>query len=439
MKKKEHSVNIPTIEEVENEQKRLRHRAVYQRTLRGTIAVLLVVAAISVLVATLWMPVLQIYGSSMSPTLEAGQIVVSVKTSQLKTEKTLEGSENEVAPYETVTEGKTHGKIYKGNKTEDKTIPVVPTGTTEITEPGSMVWKIGDMAAGEVRTLTYFVKLKGKVNLKQAEIRNKADVFLKNYQRAYDEFSFTPKITYDMAKNRDSKYVNNIVKNSDGSYTINYKIEFLLDKDKSNFPLKNFELRDFLDYGDIYTNSELLANGYVYYNRDSVKLYAKKNTETAYSEVDGGNYDTLWSDKSDNYTSNWTKTTNPTRFKITGTSGNPITVNPGEGYYATYSITVKPEAMAYMKANSIDVKNRFLVAAENVENNYDYGIDRVYNQKTVGGYTWNQKMVGNVTTDAQTITMTGEKYNLTSGSITQDTSEDTTFTVPVGSYPLWLA
>ena len=85
MKKKEHSVNIPTIEEVENEQKRLRHRAVYQRTLRGTIAVLLVVAAISVLVATLWMPVLQIYGSSMSPTLEAGQIVVSVKTSQLKT------------------------------------------------------------------------------------------------------------------------------------------------------------------------------------------------------------------------------------------------------------------------------------------------------------------------------------------------------------------
>lgn len=95
------------------------------------------------------------------------------------TEKTLEGSENEVAPYETVTEGKTHGKIYKGNKTEDKTIPVVPTGTTEITEPGSMVWKIGDMAAGEVRTLTYFVKLKGKVNLKQAEIRNKADVFLK--------------------------------------------------------------------------------------------------------------------------------------------------------------------------------------------------------------------------------------------------------------------
>ena len=84
-KKEKLSIDIPTIEEVENEKKRLRHQAVYRKTLRGTIAVLIVVAAISVLVATLWMPVLQIYGSSMSPTLEAGQIVVSVKTNQLKT------------------------------------------------------------------------------------------------------------------------------------------------------------------------------------------------------------------------------------------------------------------------------------------------------------------------------------------------------------------
>ena len=342
----------------------------------------------------------------------------------------LKGSENGVAPYETVAEGKTHGTIYKGNKTDGKTIPVAPTGT-EITEPGSMVWKIGEMAAGEVRTLTYFVKLKGQVNLNQAKINNKADVFLKSYQRAYDEDSFTPKIDYT---NRMKKTTNNTVKNLDGSYTINYKIEFSLDTNNSNFPLKNFELRDFLDYGDIYTNSELLAKGYVYYNRDSVKLYAKKNTETAYSEVDGGNYDTLWSDKSDNYTSNWTKTTNPTRFKITGTSGNPITVNPGEGYYATYSITVKPEAMAYMKANSIDVKNRFFVAADNVQNKFDYGIDRVYNVATVGGYTWNQKMVGNVTTADQTITMIGTRYDLKNGTIIEDTSADTTFTVPVGSY-----
>ena len=45
---------------------------------------MVVVAAISVLVATLWMPVLSIYGYSMSPTLEQGQYVVSVKNTDLK-------------------------------------------------------------------------------------------------------------------------------------------------------------------------------------------------------------------------------------------------------------------------------------------------------------------------------------------------------------------
>ena len=85
MKETNPSMDVPEIEEAEKEQKRLRRREVYRQTLRGTVAVLIVVAAVSVLVATLWMPVLQIYGSSMSPTLEPGQIVVSLKNKHLKT------------------------------------------------------------------------------------------------------------------------------------------------------------------------------------------------------------------------------------------------------------------------------------------------------------------------------------------------------------------
>lgn len=76
---------LPSIQEVKEEQDRLTHRVRYQQTLRGTIAVLIVVAAVSVLVATLWLPVLQIYGSSMSPTLQDGQIVLSVRRSHLET------------------------------------------------------------------------------------------------------------------------------------------------------------------------------------------------------------------------------------------------------------------------------------------------------------------------------------------------------------------
>ena len=49
--------------------------------LRSTIYTLIVVAAVAVLVATIWMPVLQIYGASMAPTLDEGDIVISVKGS----------------------------------------------------------------------------------------------------------------------------------------------------------------------------------------------------------------------------------------------------------------------------------------------------------------------------------------------------------------------
>lgn len=74
------SVEIPSMEQIEKERSRLQYRSRYSRTLKSTIAVLLVVAAIAVLIATLWMPVLRIYGTSMVPTLEDGQIVISVKT-----------------------------------------------------------------------------------------------------------------------------------------------------------------------------------------------------------------------------------------------------------------------------------------------------------------------------------------------------------------------
>lgn len=71
-------------DEVKEELSRLKERERYLKKVQKTLSVLVVVAAISVLVATLWMPVLKIYGSSMDPTLENGQIVVSIKTKKLK-------------------------------------------------------------------------------------------------------------------------------------------------------------------------------------------------------------------------------------------------------------------------------------------------------------------------------------------------------------------
>lgn len=74
----------PALQQMEAELKREKHKRRYHRVLRSTIYTLIVVAAISVLVATLWLPVLQIYGSSMSPVLEDGDIVVSVKSGDFR-------------------------------------------------------------------------------------------------------------------------------------------------------------------------------------------------------------------------------------------------------------------------------------------------------------------------------------------------------------------
>lgn len=71
----------PTVNQLEAELAREKYRRRYGRVMRSTIYTLIIVAAVVVLVATLWLPVLQIYGSSMTPTLEEGEIVVSVKGS----------------------------------------------------------------------------------------------------------------------------------------------------------------------------------------------------------------------------------------------------------------------------------------------------------------------------------------------------------------------
>ena len=75
---------LPSVEQLKAELGREQYKKRLKRVLRSTIYSLIVVAAVAVLVATIWMPVLQIYGSSMTPTLTEGNIVVSVKGSDFE-------------------------------------------------------------------------------------------------------------------------------------------------------------------------------------------------------------------------------------------------------------------------------------------------------------------------------------------------------------------
>ena len=74
----------PTTEQLEGELKRVRYKSRYRSVLRSTIYSLITVAAIAVLIATLWLPVLQVYGNSMTPALQNGEIIFTVKVSEFE-------------------------------------------------------------------------------------------------------------------------------------------------------------------------------------------------------------------------------------------------------------------------------------------------------------------------------------------------------------------
>ena len=78
--KKNTQRTVPSVEQLSRELNRIQYKNRYRTILKSTLYTLITVAAVAVLVATLWLPVLQIYGNSMTPTLNNGEIVLSLKS-----------------------------------------------------------------------------------------------------------------------------------------------------------------------------------------------------------------------------------------------------------------------------------------------------------------------------------------------------------------------
>ena len=76
---------FPALDQLKKELKREQYHRRFKRLLRSTVSALIVVAAVAALIATLLLPVLQIAGTSMEPSLMDGDIVLLMKTDRLKT------------------------------------------------------------------------------------------------------------------------------------------------------------------------------------------------------------------------------------------------------------------------------------------------------------------------------------------------------------------
>lgn len=84
MDNKDKTLEPIRLDVLEAELARLKYRDRYGYALRSTLYTLIVVAAVAILVSTLWLPFLRIYGTSMAPTLQDGDIICCVKTSKFK-------------------------------------------------------------------------------------------------------------------------------------------------------------------------------------------------------------------------------------------------------------------------------------------------------------------------------------------------------------------
>ena len=78
-KNPKNSYTMPSVEAVQVELARVKYKERYKSTFRSTIYVLIVVAAVTILIATTFMPVFRTYGDSMTPTLSEGDIVLALK------------------------------------------------------------------------------------------------------------------------------------------------------------------------------------------------------------------------------------------------------------------------------------------------------------------------------------------------------------------------
>lgn len=349
-------------------------------------------------------------------------------------ETPLNGSVNKQQPYET-RNTTIQGKIYKTDApSSDQTIP---DAVTNITNPESFVWKIDEMNPNEIRKLTYYVKLIDTTqNLYQIkkDVVNNAQVYSKRegssqvYSKDHKESTFTPTIIIDtsvmkknIVKQDDNK---DYKKDNDGNYLVNYQIEFNYGLN-NNVSIKGFQFADYLDYVDDYdfkTDSKMLP--YISFVENSIVLHVKTAGESGYKEYKGNDISVKWAKGNDTYTTTYNE--NSTRFKVYELNNKSITINPGDSYYVTYTLKIKPEVYAAMQSNSVNIKNRY----------YTYSTDKELNKigntdLTLSEYKWVDKDVAKPTTSEETINMDGKKYN---NQFNEDTSAEQLFKVPAGSY-----
>lgn len=303
---------------------------------------------------------------------------------------------------------------YNGKKAEDYIEEYVLPDTENVSqENGVLTWAIGNMNAGETKSLSYKVKLKSEylgVGPKGL-LTNTAKVYSGKHPRGESSATFEPKADATL-----SKVAANYKPDGTGGGTIQYTV-WVKALDDNNYTLDNVTIWDALD--------GTVTGGYK--TDDSILTHLSYD-ETNFSLYDGGV-------SGQNGASGLTEATAPEDALEIAVTGKNFKYNvgdlkPGQSKTLVYTVKVSPELFVTGNAD-FEVKNRATVLTDPKRS--DGGNERLENYncgKTITAKTWAEKLIGTATTKEQTISMTGTICNQNGQEITGETS----FTIPVGSY-----
>lgn len=301
-----------------------------------------------------------------------------------------------VLSYESTAGEGTAGTVYVTGNASTETNPIPEANETISATPGTLVWKLGNLNAGEKRALTYSVQLTDDYLLNNTwynhaeQLLNTAASYAKTYPREAKQAIFTPRFQAAIKKS-----AGNVTTNADGSVTIPYTVTVTADANNSRtIPTITFK--------DRLSESSDIAS----YVTGSFHLY-KGTTASAENEIDS---------------SKVTVAISSNTFNVS--FGEPLA--NGESLTLTYNVTVTPQIFVRSQQNMglTNYASARLTAdaAHDLSNTYT-------SQKNLGAKKWDRKIAGAALTAETTVSMSdGSKYPNDSSTAT-----DTNFTVPAGS------
>lgn len=324
--------------------------------------------------------------------------------------KTLTAQENVYEPYETIT-------AAEGTTPSSGSVKL--SVDKSAADPGTMLWTIGDMAAGETRTLYYMVKLKddyvGTASAESGAVTNTATPKSKTYEHNSASSTFTPKTSAVM-----SKTAGDIRENKDNTITIPYTITITADK-SNTWTLKNLKISDY--FGTEYTDISLST------------LKAALTRDDTFPNLGFGNFELQNGNKTEKISVGTSGSTAP-YYVIKGANEKPGfnlylgDIKPGDSRKITFEVTMKP----VFSASDQRIGNRasaFSNDASTVFGNKPLAGASV--TATLKKQNWDRKIQGEAIRDSITQPAPASAYVYRNGSWSQ-TSTVTDKVVPKGSY-----